>query len=1005
MIYAKAKFAFTVYALPERDDFLMNLWDEFFGPNAAYVLDQYERYQQDPASVDPASRAFFDQNPPPEAILAGLGAAPAAAVPNAAGPDPAKVAAVFSLALFIRWIGLWAAHLDPLGSPPPDDPALHLETYGLSEAELKAMPASAVGGVAGDRSSNAWEAIQYLRRVYSSTVGYDYLHIIDLEERSWLREAAETGRFSVEQMPIDPVAILRRLTQVEVLEHFLQRSFVGKTRFSIEGLDVLVPLLDEIIRPAAEAGFSNVLLGMAHRGRINLLAHILNKPIDQILTEFKDPLRRRALQNEPDGWTGDVKYHAGGSRVIQNGDDSRTIHLSVQMAPNPSHLEAVNPVIEGMARAGGTHTDQPGAPTFDPDVFLPILIHGDAAFPGEGVVAETLNMYRLPGFQTGGTLHIIANNQIGFTTSIQDERSTPFASDLAKGYRIPIIHVNADDPEGVITAGRIAFAYRQRFHSDFLIDLIGYRRLGHNEGDDPSFTQPLMYKAIEAHLTVRKLWADRLVQRGIIPPELPDQLYKEDMDTLQAALDKLDPETIQEPLPPAPPPGAARKVRTAVPAEQLQRLNSQLRQVPEGFTVHSRLTRILQRREKMFDQPDWPSIDWAAAEELAYATILEDGIPIRLTGEDVERGTFSHRHAVLHDEQTGATYTPLQNLPGAKASFEVRNSPLSELAALAYEFGYNVQAGSQLVIWEAQYGDFINNAQTIIDEFIASSRDKWGQLNSLVLLLPHSFEGQGPDHSSGRLERFLALSAGNNMRVANCTTAANFFHLLRRQAALVTVDPLPLVVMTPKSLLRHPLVVSPLRAFTEGGWQPVIDRTGPPPRQGEKQEFKLPPAGEVRRLVLGSGKIYVDLVTSDIQPQHPEVGLTRLEQLAPFPQEDVNALLERYPSLEEVMWVQEEPENMGAWDFVRPYLEKAIAGRVPLRLVARPPSASPGEGSSNLHAYVQRQLLERAFAASEGKKRQARSEAKNGRRHTRRETQKTPPKKEAADEMKVKADQ
>jgi 2-oxoglutarate dehydrogenase E1 component len=980
----------------------MNLWDEFFGPNAGYVLELYERYQRDPASVDAASRAFFDQNPPPAAVLTSLVSAPSQVAARAAGPDPAKVTAAFSLAQSIRWYGHRAANLDPLGSPPPGDPSLRLETYGLSDADLKAMPASVVGSVAGERSSNAWEAIQYLRQVYSSTVGHDYLQILNVEERDWLRKAVETERFSVEKVPLDSLAILRRLTQVEVLEHFLQRSFVGKTRFSIEGLDVLVPLLDEIIRPAAEAGFSNVLLGMAHRGRINLLAHILNKPVNQILAEFKDPLRRRALQNEPDGWTGDVKYHAGGSLVIQNGDESRTIHLAVQMAPNPSHLEAINPVIEGMARAGGTRANQPGAPVFDPDVFLPILIHGDASFPGEGVVAETLNLYRLPGFQTGGSIQIIANNQIGFTTSIEDERSTLFASDLAKGYRIPIIHVNADDPEGVVMAGRLAFAYRQRFHNDFLIDLIGYRRLGHNEGDDPAFTQPLMYRQIEAHPTVRKIWADRLVQRGLVLPDLPDQLVKEEMDALQASLDHLDPEILQEPLPPAPPPGAARKVQTSVPAERLQRLNSQLRRVPEGFTVHSRLSRILQRREKMFDQPDWPSIDWAAAEELAYASILEDGTPIRLTGEDAERGTFSHRHAVLHDEKTGATYTPLQNLPGAKAFFEIHNSPLSELAALGFEFGYNVQAASRLVIWEAQYGDFINNAQTIVDEFIVSARDKWGQLNSLVVLLPHGYEGQGPDHSSGRVERFLSLAAGNNMRLANCTTAANFFHLLRRQAALLTVDPLPLVVMTPKSLLRHPLVVSPLRAFTEGGWQPVIDRTGPPPRQGEQQEFPLPPAGEVRRLILCSGKIYVDLVTSDIQQQHAEVGLTRLEQLAPFPLEDVRALLERYPALDEVMWVQEEPENMGAWDFVRPYLEKAIDGRVPLRLVARPPSASPAEGSSNLHAYVQRKLLERAFAPPEIGPQRA-PEAKNGRQPARREKQKASPKKETAREMKEKA--
>jgi 2-oxoglutarate dehydrogenase E1 component len=945
---------------------LMNLWNEFYGPNAAYVLDLYERYQRDPGSVDREIRAFFDQNPPPAELFlqAPSTQQPAQAAPTPAGPSAEKYAAAHDLAQAIRTYGHFAATLDPLGSPPPGDPALTLETYGLTEADLRALPGAAIGGLAGGRTPTAWDAIQDLRRIYSGTLGHDYLQIRNAEERAWLREAAESGRFSVQQDPIDPQAVLRRLTQVEVFEHFLQRSFVGKTRFSIEGLELLIPLLDVINGAAAEAGVYHILIGMAHRGRLNILAYILNKPIDQILAEFKDPLLRRVLQNEPDGWRGDVKYHAGARATLGAGEEfHNAIEVTIEMAPNPSHLEAVNPVVEGMARAAGTKADQPGPAVFDPTLTLPVVIHGDAAFPGQGVVAETLNMYRLPGYTTGGTIHIIANNQIGFTTSPNEERSTWFASDLAKGFRIPIIHVNADDPEGTIMAARIAFAYRERFRNDFLIDLIGYRRLGHNEGDEPAFTQPLVYQAIEAHPTVRKLWADRLVQQELVPAELPQQWYDEGMQKLQSELEHLDPETLKEPVPPPAPPGAARKVQTGVPLDRLERLNHELLELPQGFHMHPRLARILQRRDKIFDQPDWPAVDWSAAEALAYATILADGTPIRLTGQDVERGTFSHRHAVLHDVENGKTYIPLQAIKEAKAAFEVRNSPLSEYSALGFEFGFNLQAPDHLVIWEAQYGDFINNAQTVIDEFVVSARDKWGQLPSLVILLPHGFEGQGPDHSSGRLERFLNLAVDNNLRVANCTTAANFFHLLRRQAALLRVDPLPLVVMTPKSLLRHPLVASAPRAFSEGGWQPVIDRVGPPPRPGGEAPAALPPVESIRRLILCSGKVYIDLITSEVLPRHPEVVITRLEQLAPFPGSDVRELFDRYPALNEILWVQEEPQNMGAWEYVRPYLEKAIDGRVPLRVMARPPSASPAEGSTNLHTYNQRRLVEQALGA------------------------------------------
>lgn len=957
----------------------MNFWNAFHGPNAGYVLELYERYRQDSRQVDEATRAFFEQLTPEELaqiehaarmeLLEQFEPAP----PRAGAPQPVgqagagqasalKIAAASQLAQNIRFYGHLDAQLDPLGSPPPGDPLLRLETYSLTEDDLRTISADVVGGIAGriaaQQGGTALEAIQYLRKVYSSNIGFDYLQNRDPEERRWLREAAESGRFSAEQEPVDPLRLLERLNQVETFEHFLQRSFVGKTRFSIEGLDMMVPMLDQLLASATGAGIFNILIGMAHRGRLNVLVHVLNKPVDQILAEFRDPLRRRGMQNEPLGWTGDVKYHAGAQRVVGEEPGVDTVNLSICMAPNPSHLEAINPVVEGMARAAGTNAERPGKAEFDPSITLPILIHGDAGFPGQGVVAETLNLYQLEGYTTGGTIHIIANNQIGFTADPGETRSTLFASDLAKGFRMPIIHVNADDPEACILAVRTAFAYRAQFHRDFVIDLIGYRRLGHNEGDEPAFTQPKMYEKIRQHPSVRKLWADRLIERGVVEPDLPDRLYQQRINELQSALDNLDPEILEEPLPAPAPPGAARSVQTRVSSEQLKRLNRELTTLPDGFNLHPRLARIRQRRmwhEQQDDSGEPPGIDWATAEELAFATILEEGVPIRITGQDVERGTFSHRHAVLRDVNTGEVYTPLQSLPQAKAAFEIFNSPLSEYAALGFEFGYNIQSGSRLVIWEAQYGDFINNAQAVVDEFIVSARDKWGQLPSLVILLPHGYEGQGPDHSSGRLERFLSMTVDNNLRVANCTTAAQYFHLLRRQAALLRVDPLPLVVMTPKSLLRHPLTISPLAAFTDGGWQPVIDRQ---PVPGEQE---LPPAETVRRMVLCSGKVYADLVSSELHAAHPETGKARVEQLAPFPTHEVRELLESYPDLEEVVWVQEEPENMGAWDFVRPYLEEITNGRWALGKVARPRSASPAEGSSNVHAYNQKQLIEQAY--------------------------------------------
>jgi 2-oxoglutarate dehydrogenase E1 component len=916
----------------------MDLWREFHGPNAGFVLELFERYRRDPASVDEATRAAFTTWTPP-----------VEATPAAPAPVCDTIVGAVNLAQSIRAYGHLAARLDPLGSPPRGDPSLLPETHGITQDDLRRLPAHLIGGPVAERAANAWEAIQALRAVYSSTSGYGYGHIQVPEERSWLRHAAESGRFRSPKDPINHQTLLRRLTQVEAFEHFLHRVFPGKTRFSIEGLDMLVPILDEVIGEAAETETRSILIGMAHRGRLNVLAHVLNRPYAQILAEFKDPTRGRNFTIREDlSWTGDVRYHLGAHRAIEDG---APVDLVVSMPPNPSHLEYVNPVVEGMARAAGTRTDQPGPPLFDPHVSLPILIHGDAAFPGQGVVSETLNLSRLPAYHTGGTIHIIANNQLGYTTEPEDARSALYASDLAKGFEVPIVHVNADDPEACIEAARLAFAYRARFHKDFLIDLVGYRRHGHNEGDEPSFTQPQMYENIEGHPSVRELWAEALLKRGLIDPTLPKRLVEEYMDALQRVLDSLHPERdLVEPSPAPPPPGAAGRVQTAVSAKRLRELHGALLRVPDDFALNPKLERAMRRRRRALDTLDEATIDWAGAEELALASILADGIAIRFTGEDVERGTFGQRHAVFHDVKTGRTFAPLQAFPQAKAACEVHNSPLSENATVGFEYGYDVQEPGRLVIWEAQYGDFTNAAQVMIDEFLVSARTKWGQTPSLVLLLPHGYEGQGPDHSIARLERFLGLAAETNIRVANCTTAAQYFHLLRRQAALLETDPLPLVVLTPKSLLRHPLANCSLRELGEGQWQPVIDD-----RQARYQP------GHVRRLILCSGKVYVDLVTNPHREETPVMAIARVEQLYPFPAGDLQPLLEEYPGLEEVVWLQEEPENMGAWTYMQTRLGKLIAGRWPLRYIGRPPNSSPAEGSSAWHAVNQKALVERAY--------------------------------------------
>ncbi len=921
----------------------MNPWEQFSGANAGYVEELYERYLRDPQSLDEATRRAFAEWPAPPAAGAALAAdGPAKSVDLSAG------IAAFNLAESIRRFGHLAARLDPLGfTDPVGDPSLLPESHGLTRDGLQHLPASIVAGPAAAGTANAFEAIERLRAIYCATTGHDYNHIFVPDERVWLRQAVESGAFRPPQDPINDVELLRRITQVEVFERFLQRTFPGKTRFSLEGLDLMIPILDEIIVDAAAAGVGQVMIAMAHRGRLNVLAHVIRKPYSQILAEFKDPLFTRSWRIDL-GWMGDVKYHAG-ARCEARTD--RPESLVICMPPNPSHLEAVDPVLHGMARAAASVVDSPGPPRAAHGKVLAILIHGDAAFPGQGVVAETLNLSRLDGYEVGGIIHIIANNQLGFTATPRESYSTSYASGLARGFKIPIVHVNADDPVACIEAARLAWAYRQRFALDFLIDLVGYRRHGHNEGDEPSFTQPQMYRIVAAHATVREQYARRLVDSAQVAPGLPEELVAIHFGELERAYAGLEPEhDYVPPIPEAPPSGAARRVQTAVPLDRLEALNHDLLIVPDGFTIHRKLERGRDRRRSAFRNPDDRTIDWAAAEDLALASILEDGIPIRFTGEDVERGTFSQRHGVYHDVVTGAEYVPLAALPRARAAFEIHNSPLSENAAVGFEFGYNIQSPRRMVLWESQYGDFINGAQVVIDEFITSGRAKWALTPSLTLLLPHGYEGQGPDHSSARLERFLQSAADFNMRIANCTTATQYFHLLRRQALLLETDPLPLIVLTPKSLLRHPFTASTPRELAEGRFQHLI---------GDEEAGKQ--VGNVRRLALCSGKVFIDLVTSEHRKAQPGVAVARVEQLYPFPADQIRELLDRYPRLRDVCWVQEEPENMGAWEFARPLLEQLIDGRWPLRYIGRVRNSSPAEGSATWHAANQRMIVEQAF--------------------------------------------
>ena len=860
------------------------------------------------------------------------------------------VQAATSLLKAYRTHGHLAAHLDPLGSEPKGDPALQPENVNLTPELMAKIPASILRiGVPGE---SLLEALPRMRDAYCGTIGYQFEHLSSHQQRLWLREMIETGAHRQPLTDEEKKRLLDRLIDVFQFERFLEKAYLGQKMFSIEGLDVVVPMLDEAVTLSQRAGADEVVFGMAHRGRLSVLAHNLGRSVESILAEFEGSKRIEAVKAVaaiPHGGTGDVKYHYGHRGTYETADGEK---ISVRLYPNPSHLEFVDPVVTGGTRFLQQDFEGPNL-THDFKRAVPVLLHGDAAFPAQGVVAETLNLQGLAGYTTGGTIHLIQNNQVGFTTDPSEARSTPYAADMAKGFNVPIIHVNADDAEGCIAAVRLAMAYRERWCRDVVIDVIGYRRFGHNETDEPAYTQPTMAATIKSHPPVSEIYAEKLIEEGTVSAEQVGQASDERHSEMSAALkglrEKMEAGEYEDPTVT----GATTQtgelldrtasppVHTAVEAEKLRAINEALLKTPEGFNVHRKLRRPLSRRVEALEGG---AIDFGQAEALAFGTLLTDGVHIRLTGQDTERGTFSHRHLVLHDENTGLKYTPIQNLEDASAPFELYNSPLSEIACLGFEYGYSAANPNALVLWEAQFGDFANAAQVIIDSFIVSGESKWGQQTRLTLLLPHGYEGSGPEHSSARIERFLALGAEGNIRIAYPTTAAQYFHLLRRQALIK--KPRPLIVFTPKGLLRLDRATANLEQLTDGELQFILDD----PTAGERRD-------KVERLVLCTGKVYYDMDSNERRGAAENVAIARVEVLYPFAKEQLERLIASYPNLKEIAWVQEEPRNMGAWKVMSRRMPSVLPEGVALTYIGRQGRASPGEGYSGAHAREQERIV------------------------------------------------
>ena len=851
----------------------------------------------------------------------------------------AKQARVLELINAYRVRGHLIADIDPLRSRSiAHHPELDLETHGLTIWDLDRE--FWTGGLKGGDRLPLREIVAVMRRVYCGKIGTEYRHISSPDEKYWVRERIAAATAGDPPLPAElRKALLVKLIAAEEFERFLGTKFLGQRRYSVEGVDTTIPLLDRLVEGAAARAIDEVVIGMSHRGRLNILANVVGNSAERIFSGFEGVVHPDFPADE-----GDVKYHQG-AKTVRRSESGRDI--AVQVESNPSHLEAVDAVVEGVARAKQERTAGHG-PTAWKRV-LPVLLHGDAAFAGQGMVAEVLNLAQLPGYRTGGTIHVVVNNQIGFTTPPSKGRSSEYSTDVAKINQVPIFHVNADDPEAAYRVLEIALDYRQKFHKDVVIDLIGFRRHGHNEGDEPTYTQPVMYRAIEAHPGVRALYARRLVREGVLTEGEVRELEARQLAEYEAALEAAK-KAAQRPRPAAPAPSGSDtgvvELETGVPRETLSRIGRVLTTVPSGFHLNPKMVQQLARRGKMAEGA--LPIDWGTAEALAFGSLLLEGTPIRVSGQDSARGTFSHRHALLYDSVTGEAWGPLATLDPKQAPFEVSDSPLSEFAVLGFEYGYSVEWPEALVLWEAQFGDFANGAQVIVDQFVASAEDKWRQTTRMGMLLPHGSEGQGPEHSSARIERYLQLAADGNVQVVNATTPAQYFHLLRRQMRQPQAK--PLILFSPKSLLRLPAAASPLDALTRGGFRAVLD------------DPEVSDRGAVERVLFGSGKVYYDLRAEREKRGDRRTALVRVEQLYPFPEARLSEIAAGYPRLSDAVWVQEEPKNMGAWSFVRERSAGFLGPNRMLRYVGRAASPSPATGNAGVHKRELEQFLAEAFA-------------------------------------------
>lgn len=901
-------------------------------PKALEAL--YQQYKSDPTSVEEGWKKFFEGFEFAQEQFPTLpGSASEASVPKGMGGSSPKEVAVQKLIHAYRSRAHLRSNTNPVRQRKDRKPILDLHYFGLSDADLKTEFESS--NELGIGKASLQKIIDTLKYIYEGTVGFEYLYVRDPEKLQWLKDKIEKDALGFNPSTKTRKRILTKLNEAVVFENFLHTKYLGQKRFSLEGGETTIPALDAIINKGAELGLEEVMIGMAHRGRLNVLANIMGKTYEQIFNEFEGTATPDLTMGD-----GDVKYHLGFSSQI-TAENGKTVE--VKLAPNPSHLEAVNPVVEGFVRAKGD--EEYGR---DRSKVLPVLIHGDAAAAGQGIMYEVVQMSKLEGYNSGGTIHFIINNQVGFTTDFDDARSAIYCTDVAKMIDAPVLHVNGDDPEAVVFCVQFATEYRQKFGRDIFVDMVCYRRHGHNESDEPKFTQPSLYNKISKHPNPREVYNKQLIEKGEIAAEIAKSMDIEFRAMLQDRLNMVK----QKPLPythqpleelwrelrRSKPEDFDQSPETGIDQETIDKVAEALTSVPQGFKPIKQIEKQLKQRKDMFYEQKM--LNWAGGELLAYGSLLLEGKKVRLTGQDAQRGTFSHRHAVLRDANTNEPHNSLNHL-GTENKFEIYNSFLSEFGVLGYEFGYAMANPNALTIWEAQFGDFANGAQVMVDQFISCSETKWQRMNGLVMLLPHGYEGQGPEHSNARPERYLQLSAEQNMVVANITTPANFFHAMRRQMTWEFRK--PLVVMSPKSLLRHPKVVSPVEEFKSGRFQEVIN--------DDNVTVK-----SVKKVVLCSGKVYYDLLERKEKDKRKDIALVRIEQLHPFPTKQVNAILSKYKNAVKI-WLQEEPENMGYWSFVRrAYKEQE------LELISRKASASPATGYAKVHALEQEEIINKAFA-------------------------------------------